>query len=67
MKSVQFTEFEIKSLLNAIRTHRKKVVDMGYTAHVQGNNELASKYDEEFKNLNNVADKLFDVLYEEGN
>lgn len=67
MKSVQFTESEIKSMLNAIRTRLKKVVDMGYTAYVQGNNKLTSKYDEEFKNLNNVADKLFDVLYEEDN
>ena len=67
MKSVQFTDSEIKSLLNAIRTRRKRVVDMGYTAHVQGDDELASKYDEEFKNLNNAANKLFDAYYEEEN
>ena len=64
MKVLYLNESECRVLIKAIRTRRNLFKELEMPVYVQNSHEA---YDSEFITLNRLANKLFDVLYEEYN
>ena len=67
MKVLYLNESECRALIKAIRTRRNLFKELEMVVYEQNNHEATDEYASEFITLNRLANKLFDVLYEDYN